>query len=570
MAYKQLGNFQEAIKYQQKYLVIAKELGDKEGERKAYCNLGNAHHGLNHFQLAIEYHMKSLSIAQEAGSMASEAATFFNLGNAYKDLGNFPRALEYYGRYMYLAEELNDQAGLERIYIILGNVYFFLGNFPEAIFNYSRDLAIALETRDRARQEMAYSNIGRAHFHLGDVQESIKYHKKALTIATELGDEDAKGQSCCNLGVAYKSLGQFEEAIGYYKEDLTIRKEIGDTVGEAEAYQALGDTCEDLGNFQEALDNFQSAAKALDIARASLQPEDVWKTHFHNLYRDVYSGMCGNLLNLEKVEEALSVAEQARVQQLIDDWKMQYGINVPLPLLELKERIPCASTDSSTQIVFLELNKKKLNFWVISSGNKITFRQRELGDQNAKHSLSVLLRSTLKKIRAHITSGYESRSLQELCDDDDEEEEAVNRDDNGYDRDSNHDDNDDDDDDDDGEKTQSESSTCTVESLQPLYDAVIQPIADLLYADKLIIVPDGPLCAAPLAALSKSIRICTVPSLISLKVIRDLPNDYHSKDGALLVGDPCLQKLAKKGKPAYTQLPSAICQKGSGDDRRNS
>jgi len=77
----------------------------------------------------------------------------------------------------------------------------------------------------------------------------------------------------------------------------------------------------------------------------------------------------------------------------------------------------------------------------------------------------------------------------------------------------------------------------------------------------LIIVPDGPLCLAPFAALSKSIRIRTVPSLTSLKLIAGSPEDYHRKSGALLVGDPCLEKVTKMGiwgrEPMYSQLPCA-------------
>ena len=55
---------------------------------------------------------------------------------------------------------------------------------------------------------------------------------------------------------------------------------------------------------------------------------------------------------------------------------------------------------------------------------------------------------------------------------------------------------------------------------------------------------------APWAALSETLRIRTVPSLTSLKVITDSPIEYHSKSGALLVGDPCLEKVTdENGKP---------------------
>ena len=98
----------------------------------------------------------------------------------------------------------------------------------------------------------------------------------------------------------------------------------------------------------------------------------------------------------------------------------------------------------------------------------------------------------------------------------------------------------------------------TTDCLQPLYDAVIGPIEDLLDGDELIVVPDGALSKTPWAALSETLRIRTVPSLTSLKVITDSPSEYHSKSGSLLVGDPCLKKITDKwGNPIYEQLKYA-------------
>ena len=100
-----------------------------------------------------------------------------------------------------------------------------------------------------------------------------------------------------------------------------------------------------------------------------------------------------------------------------------------------------------------------------------------------------------------------------------------------------------------------QTSLCTTDSLQPLHDAIIGPIADLCQGDELVIVPDGPLWLAPFSALSESIRIRTVPSLTSLKLITDSPEVYHNKSGTLLVGDTCLkQVMGKWGNPKFKEL----------------
>ena len=76
---------------------------------------------------------------------------------------------------------------------------------------------------------------------------------------------------------------------------------------------------------------------------------------------------------------------------------------------------------------------------------------------------------------------------------------------------------------------------------------MIAPIVDLLGSqfDELVIVSDGALCFTPWAAIVESIRIRTVPSLTSYQLMLSAPESHHKKTGALLVGNPCVNKLEK-------------------------
>ena len=66
-----------------------------------------------------------------------------------------------------------------------------------------------------------------------------------------------------------------------------------------------------------------------------------------------------------------------------------------------------------------------------------------------------------------------------------------------------------------------------------------------------MIVPQGLLCLAPYAAfmdlksnyLCETLRIRVLPSLSSVRLIQNCPSDWHSKTGALLVGDPWVQEV---------------------------
>jgi tetratricopeptide (TPR) repeat protein len=54
-AYQSQGDFSKAIKYHTQHLAIAKEVGNRAGEGRAYGNLGTCHMLLNEYVKAVAY-----------------------------------------------------------------------------------------------------------------------------------------------------------------------------------------------------------------------------------------------------------------------------------------------------------------------------------------------------------------------------------------------------------------------------------------------------------------------------------------------------------------------------------
>ena len=88
-------------------------------------------------------------------------------------------------------------------------------------------------------------------------------------------------------------------------------------------------------------------------------------------------------------------------------------------------------------------------------------------------------------------------------------------------------------------------------SLTLFYEMLINPVSDLLDDPEIIIVPDRGLYHVPFPALlnesgkylTETFRIRIAPSLTTLMLIQDSPADYHSQNGALVVGDPEVGKV---------------------------
>ena len=537
-AYHSLGDFRKALEYHERHLKIAKEVGDRAGEGRSYGNLGNAYHSLGDFKEAIEYHERRLKIAKEVGDRAGEGGSYCNLGNAYHSLGDFRKAMKYHERHLKIAKEVGDRAGEGNSYGNLGNTYDGLGDFKKAIEYHERHLKIAKEVGDRAGEGSSYGNLGNAYGRLEDFKKAIEHHERRLKIAKEVGDRTGEGSSYGNLGNAYGRLGDFKKAIEYHELDLKIAKEVGDRAGEGSSYCNLGIFFESQGCLKKAHDCYCSSVQLFNDLRKQLQSKDEWKISYRNVNNVAYTRLWRLILKQGDVVEALFAVEEGRAQALRDLMNSKYQSKAPHTGLKMTcDTLSYLLSDA----VFMAVHEREIIFWIIQNGKDVQLRRREISDNKSKKNASKVLESLIQNAREKIgvRGGLkcENRSL------DRKSWEAFSKK---------------------RDQTISQPTHPDTNPLRTLYDFIISPIKDLIISNELIFVPEGPLCLAPYAAfmdsnskyLSESFRIRVIPSLNSLKMIKDCSADYHKKSGALLVGDPWLEGVRDCGLN-LEQLPFA-------------
>ena len=532
--YTILDEYQLAIEYNNKRLIIAKEDGDRAGQVQGYGNLGCVDIRLGEYQRAIEYINKTLIIAEEVGDRAGQGYCYGNLGHIYSILGEHQRAVEYKNKHLIIVKKGGDRAEEGRAYASLGATYHSLDELKQAMECYNKHLSIAKEVGDRQAKATAYLSIGELHCSLGDVPRAMEYYKQSLSNAEEIGDRLGQGRAYCRLGKCYRNLHDLKEAIECYKQHLRISEEIGDRIAEACARTSLGLCFLESHSLNEALEHFRCSVKIYDTIRANSISEDQLKINFFTGHRCAYTHLWQVLVMLQRNDEALYAAERGRAQALLDALKVTYGLTSLSPRsIESEEEVRNISRKTTVLTVFLALELKTVNIWVLGKEDNPIFRRLKLQAIGKEHkdSFSFLLDFVLGCIGAGRGIRCENRSMDKL-----NTTTSTTRD----------------------EHQTSEPSQASTDLLQPLYDVLIGPIEDLLDGDELIVVPDGALSKAPWAALSETLRIRTVPSLTSLKLITDSPSGHHSKSGALLVGDPCLEKVTNKwGNPIYEQLKYA-------------
>jgi tetratricopeptide (TPR) repeat protein len=74
--------------------VIAKEVGDRAGQGRAYANLGIAYQSQGDFSKAIDHHTQHLAIAKEVGDRAGEGRSYGKLGTCHMHLNEYVKAVD--------------------------------------------------------------------------------------------------------------------------------------------------------------------------------------------------------------------------------------------------------------------------------------------------------------------------------------------------------------------------------------------------------------------------------------------------------------------------------------------
>ena len=545
----------------------------------------------------MEYHKQHLSIAKDLGDRAEEGRAYSNLGMGYYDLGDYKQAIEYHKQRLSIAKDLGDKAGEGNAYNNLGGAYYGLGYYKQSMDYSKLCLVIAKSLDDKMLESLAYNSIGTIQGQLGDYKKAIEYFEKIAAFSKEQVSTKCKGCAYMNLGCQYNNLGDFKQAIEYLKQALSLLKGQNLRHWEGCVCYNLGSTFENSGALQEASNCYQRSIKIYNDMRVCLQDEDTWKVSFCKTNHEPYTGLWRTLVKLLKFDEALCIAEQGRAQALADLIKLQYDSELSAPSsFDPKAAISSMISDMSTPSLFVALEGNTIYLWLLCKKRNIQFTHKEvkypLGD--VAYYLERLRKDAYKEIRGGFRVKCENRSLDELKEQEEppsteeigaevvnssqcksnslylfpeliegggevrvkcenrllnelrEEEDLATTKEIGAGT---------------GNSSQRKSN-----SLHLFHECIIDPISEFIEGDELIVVPDGPLCLAPFSAfldseskyLSESMKIRILPSLTSLKLVEVSPEDYHEKSGALLVGEPCLEQFTSLlGRPLFSPLPNA-------------
>ncbi|CAH3136627.1 unnamed protein product [Pocillopora meandrina] len=570
-----LGQYDKAQEYLQRALVIKTEIGDRKGEASCYGNLGTVFLSLGQYDKAQVYLQKALVIRTEIGDREGEATDYENLGTIFELLGQYDKAKEYLQKALVINTEIGNRKGEATNYGSLGNMFESLGQYYKAQEYLQRALVIKTEIGDIQGEASCYGNLGTVFLWLGQYHKAKEYLQKALVIRTNIGDRQGEATDYGNLGTIFELLGQYDMAQECLQKALVIRTEIGDRQGEASNFGSLGNLFKVIGQYDKAKEYLQKAL-LLSISRDTgdrRKEFEILKKYailylLQNKNKDTmsclrlciekyeelryflgandhfktsllehsgifpYKLLCNLLFDTGNARDALYFEELCRARGLSDLMVERYSVETHISanpqswfgvenIFRNKNNCTC---------LYISYFHNDLRLWILKTSGVLHHRRISVEENLVQAGLpkdlplDKFVDDNFRSLGILPTKDCEDRSLNMV------KLQLLSP-----------------------EKKSSarlllvEEDEKVISSLFLCYKMFIAPVYDLLEEPEVIIVPDRSFYKVPFAALSEkegaeylseTHRIRVIPSLTTLKIIQDSPEDYHSNTGALIIGDP--------------------------------
>ena len=585
--------------------MISREIGDKDGESACYVNLGKVFESLGAYVKTEEYLQKALQIKREIGDKHGESTCYVNLGNVFRYLGQYVKADEHLQKALQIKREIGDKRGESTCYVNLGNVFGCLSEYVKWKEHLQKALQISREIGDKHGESTCYVNLGNVHESLGEYVKAEEYLQKALQISREIGNK--RGESTCyvTLGEVFKSLSEYVKAEEYLQKALQISREIGDPVGESACYTSLGNmlfwTGEYLkakqyhekaialsyetglidlqlknhlslaadilcltGNTGDAVSSLLASIEKCEEMRIHLRANDQFKISFLDKNAFEYKHLSRLFLVTGKFHEALCAEELGRARALSDLMSTQYSVEQqtavnPQSWFDVRRT---ETKESNCSCLYISGLNHEILLWVLEPNKTIHFRLKDVNDHfgnNCKREG----RSVDTIFNDIIFRTFHFQLTQEHC-----EDRSLFPSNTAYMKQASSSEGDEpavflrpvEEDGDD------ESQYVDPPNLSQCYKMIIGPVADLLVKPEVIIVPDSVLWKVPFSAfkdengkyLSETFRIRIAPSLTTLRMIKESPENYHRQTGVLIVGEPKIGEVFHKGRrETLCPLPGA-------------
>jgi len=284
LGHKYLGNYDDALAFQQKALQKAEQIGDEKLVAVEYNRIGIIYKRLGLYSTALEYYINALAIREKGNNKRSLANLYNNIGNIYRRKGDLDLALEYYFKTLKIRKEEEGREGYAYILNNIGNLYSDLEIYDKALDYHNQSLEEKKKSGNKYGISSSYKNIGEIYLYINKPEKALKCFETSLNISKEMNDLEGIANGLSDIGRTYIQFENYNEAAKYLQESIKITEDVGDKTGIINSYISFSNLYIQLGKDKEALDFLN---RSLVLAKEENLLEEIAQIYFN--YSTIFS-----------------------------------------------------------------------------------------------------------------------------------------------------------------------------------------------------------------------------------------------------------------------------------------
>ena len=226
-SYDFLGQYEMALQYYDKYLLLLKIIDDKENISSILNSMGVLNRYLGNYDKSLTCYLEALKILEDMGDEKAIAATINNIGIIYFYILSYDEALLYVERALKLYQKLDSKEDLADCYVMTGNIFTEKKELKKALEYYKKSITIYHHLKNKEGLADVYNNVGNLHTNLKEYAAAEDYYLKSLAIEEELENKKGIAASLNNLGSVSLNLGKYDLAIDYCQRSLALAAKSG-------------------------------------------------------------------------------------------------------------------------------------------------------------------------------------------------------------------------------------------------------------------------------------------------------------------------------------------------------
>ncbi|MGH9762527.1 MAG: tetratricopeptide repeat protein, partial [Blastocatellia bacterium] len=245
----------------------------------------------------------------------------------YTQAGNYTTALQFNQKALALAQQLKDGERSASAFASAGQDSYLLGDFDSARDSFAKSGELWQTAGNKSGIASSDTWLGNVALAQSNYAQALDYYRRALVIRQDLGDSESTGYLLCGVADAQAGGRDFDASLDSARKAVEVAGETGDDSLRWYALYLQGNA--DLGLVVSGLGDVKgvgSLAAVQSYGQAIALVESLrGRPAFFGLQPKPpismaapYLGMVAALSRQNRAEEAVSYAERAKMQQMLD------------------------------------------------------------------------------------------------------------------------------------------------------------------------------------------------------------------------------------------------------------